>query len=135
MCIRLMTGVCFAAVLVIGGCAGQPLTLVNAFTLSESNFEIGERIPQSRFSTKDEIRVAAYVTWPDAANGNGQHDVEWDWLRDGVLVSRTRRENLEFESTPYELWSKRVAAALGPGHYNVVDGRTIASPGFTINPN
>ena len=134
---RLSTGLWLAASLVLAGCAQQPITVVGSRTMTELRFRLGQGVPQSHFSLQDTIRVAVYVTWPDASRGDGRHDVDWKWYRSDVLVSVTRRKTIDFESTPFTLWSRRVAASLGPGHYRVdtlIDGKVTASDDFTIDP-
>ena len=130
------TGLWLAGSLVLAGCAGQPLTVVRSLTMTEPNFELGELTPQAHFSMKDIIRVETFLSWPDPGDGDGLHDVEWDWYRSGILVSRTRRYNLQFDSTPYGLWTRRAAVGLGPGDYRVdtlVDDRLVVSDHLVID--
>ena len=125
-----------AGLLAVQGCAAQPMTVASAAAMNEANLDIGERTPQLHFSLKDEVKIQAYLTWPDPTSANGTHDVAWNWYRNGILVSRGHRDNLEFLVTPYALWSTRPAAALGSGSYTVdiiVDGKVVASPRFTID--
>ena len=131
-----LIGLWLTGPLILVGCAGQPLTVVRSLTMTEPNFELGELTPQAHFSMKDVIRVEAFLSWPDPSNGDVLHDVEWDWYRSGVLVSRTKRDNQRFDSTPYGLWTRRAAAGLGPGDYRVdtlVDGKPVVSNQLVID--
>ncbi len=105
--------------------------------MRQPDFELGELTPQTHFTLKDVIRVEAFLSWPNPGDEDGLHDVEWDWYRSSVLVSRTSRENLRFDSTPYGLWTRRAAAGLGPGSYRVdtlVDGKVVVSDHLVIDP-
>ncbi len=126
-----------ASSLVLAGCASQPLTVVRSLAVREPDFELGQLTPQTHFVTSDVIRVMAFMGWPDATEEGGQHDVEWNWYRASILVSRTPSASLRFKSTPFELWTLRAAAGLTPGDYKVdtlVDGKIVATDGFTVDP-
>ena len=120
----------------IAGCAGRTLQIsgINYILTSEESLTKGKKIPTAVFGLEDKISFHVYIKWDDPTQRYGTHSVVYNWYLNEKLVSTARRY-VNFNSTPTELWTKRDASVLGPGHYKVeiaIDGQTVGATEFDI---
>jgi hypothetical protein len=110
--------------------------LFNVMTQTGASMAAGKRVPTRHFEQSDFVIQLADFNWTPVDQGAGRHQVEWRWYHGRTLVSKTSKE-LDFNSTPYTIWTKRAASTLGNGHFRietVVDGEVVANSEFDIAP-
>ena len=116
-------------------CQTQALTTVSSVTTSAASVASGTRTARSEFSTNEIIYVYVYVTWPDVTAPGGKHDVDFRWYRDAQLLSE-HHGSVKFTTAPGSIWTRRAAAALGPGSYRVearIDDQLMATNSFKVD--
>lgn len=104
------------------------------FTTGEDQL-MHRRVPKSVFTLADAVVCFVDFQWPDVTQHAGRHEVEWQWFKDGNLVSQGEKRHSTFRTSPWSFWSRRAAASLGTGHYTVrvlLDGSMAASGDFEI---
>ena len=131
------------AFLVTASCAGwfqlataaQPLVEVQSSIItSGASLALGQRIPVQNFKIEDYVISSVLMHWTPATESAGRHLVEHRWLQNGTLVSEGKRV-IAFDKTPIHLYSRRAAAALGEGHFEVqtlMDGQIVGDEQFDI---
>ena len=133
-----MKCVCFAALLIVVSSAygAAPVAQVqSSITTSGASLAIGQRIPVQNFKTEDYVISSVIMTWAPATESAGRHFVEHRWLQNGTLVSEGKRV-ISFDKTPINLYSRRPAAALGEGHFDVqtlVDNVVVGDEQFDVS--
>lgn len=110
--------------------------VINVMTTSGASMAAGKRMPAQSFAQQDFVVQFTDFAWDNADDNGGPHMVEWRWYRDGQLISKTAKK-LDFNSTPYTIWTRRAASTLGAGHIRieaVVDGSVVAESDVEIKP-
>lgn len=116
--------------------ASETPHLARSLTTSGASLQAGKRVPQQRFGQHDFVVQLSDFDWEAVGESAGEHRVEWRWYQGDKLVSQTDKK-LNFNSTPYTLWTRRAAATLGSGHFKVeavIDGEVAAVSEFDIAP-
>ncbi len=115
--------------------AGPVPQVQSSILTSGASLALGQRIPVQTFKSDDYIISSVIMRWAPATASAGRHLLEHRWLQNGTLVSEHKRM-LSFNTTPINLYSRRAAAALGEGHFEVqtlVDGAVVGDEQFDIS--
>jgi hypothetical protein len=110
--------------------------VINIMTTNGASMATGKRLPVQSFAQSDFVVQLTDFAWDNPEDNGGAHMVEWRWYRDGQLISKTAKK-LDFNSTPYTIWTRRAASTLGAGHIRieaVVDGSVVAESDVEIKP-
>jgi hypothetical protein len=130
----LIEAVAIAATL-CSGCTNSKIDVVGATLTSGAIMSQGKRTPVAQFTRDDYIVMLVDFTWPNAAEDGGTHKCDWQWYRDGQLISKSATKMIRFVSTPVTLRTDRAVATLGTGHFRVetiVDDQIVAHSEFDI---
>lgn len=122
--------------LVSPAAADEAYHLTHTMLTSGASLAAGKRVPVQAFDQRDFVVQLADFAWEPADMGAGKHDVVWRWYQDDRLLSQTAK-SLDFNSTPYTLWTRRAASTLGFGHFRVetmIDGMVVTASEFDIAP-
>ena len=109
--------------------ADETPNVAHVMTTNGASVAAGKRIAVQNFSQQDVVWQLVDFNWEPVGESAGNHVVEWRWYRDETLVSDTTKK-LEFRNTPYTVWTKRAALAIGAGHMKIetiVDGTVVAT--------
>jgi hypothetical protein len=93
------------------------------------------RVPKGVFMLEDAVVCYVDFQWADVTQRGGRHEVEWQWFKDGSLVSQGEKRYRTFKTSPWTSWSRRAAGSLGAGHFAVkvlLDGSIASSGEFEI---
>jgi hypothetical protein len=93
------------------------------------------RVAKGVFMLEDAVVCYVDFQWADVTQRGGRHEVEWQWFKDGSLISQGERRHSTFRTSPWTSWSRRAAGSLGPGHFTVkvlLDGSVASSGEFEI---
>lgn len=94
------------------------LNKVTSFVTSGGDASTFKRDPQKIFGIGDTIFIVTTVTWEPLGSSAGRHKAKWRWFANGSLISEIELKP-NFKPTPYELWAKMPASALGSGSHRV----------------
>src|SRR5580693_8672320 len=75
--------------LLLTGCADNTISVTNSIVTTRQNAELEKPTPQSAFKLDDIVEVVVFVTWPDVTTSGGLHHAEWNWYKDGQVVSHS----------------------------------------------
>jgi hypothetical protein len=116
------------------GCA-TGFRAANSGVTTLPNFLNGNLEPMTTFSMRDVIRFYVNVTWDNITVEGGQHDVIWNWYKDGKLVGHLENTRGYFHGAPNTRFATQPASGLGIGHFKVeclIDDNQIAAAEFDI---
>jgi hypothetical protein len=134
--IKIIVGLISLSAVIIGlqGCVSG-IRATNSGVTTLANFESGNLVPMTTFSTTDVVRFYVSVTWDDVTKEAGFHDVIWNWYQNGKVVGHLEDQNGYFKGAPNMRFATQPASGLGTGHFSVeclIDGKRTAAAEFDI---
>ena len=124
-----------SAGILLQGCVSG-IRAANSGVTTLANYETGNLVPMTVFSTTDVIRFYVSITWDDVNQEAGSRVVDWNWYdKEGKLVGHHENFRAYLKSAPNTRFATQPASALGVGHFRVecrIDGQPIASAEFDI---
>jgi len=95
----------------------------------------GKTTPANAFQTDESIRFITHFSWLPVKTTAGIHVVDFKWYKDDKIISDSPAR-MNFNSTPYSVWSTRSAFSLGVGHFRVetwVDNQKAGQADFDVH--
>jgi hypothetical protein len=129
-----MVGIAIS-LLVFSACASITPRATNVTFTTGSEQLMHRRPPTTVFTISDAVVCYVDFQWPEVTQRAGRHEIEWQWFKEGSLISQGEKRHSTFRTSPWSFWSRRAAGSLGPGHYSVkvlLDGKVAASGDFEI---
>jgi len=135
---QFLAALCGACAFLFQGCMSIPADRItpgsSMITTGGATAGKWQEIPMTAVELKDPIYFVTYAQWTPVTDSAGRHDITWLWYSGDRLVE-TRKVTLELKVTPFRLWARTQAAALGVGHFRAVvqiDGRDFATKEFDV---
>jgi len=121
----------------LDGCTALPVSQMSLGTNMVTSGGSGkwQEIPMTAIQTKDPVFMVTYVRWEPFEQSAGTHDIKWAWYREGKVVHRCNVDSVVMNKSPYRIWCRMQAAALGVGHYRIelsIDNVPFAMSEFDI---
>jgi hypothetical protein len=111
------------------------LTKTSSFVTAGGEGSTFKRTPQKALAIGDMVILITTVTWQPIDKSAGSHKVVWRWYSKGSLISEIKQRHT-FKPTPYELWARMPASALGAGNHKVeilIDEKPFDTQEFSVS--
>lgn len=126
-----------AICILVPACAQLPvdkIKMTSSVLTAGGEGERFKRVPSKTFKQEDRIVYFANFTWENIDSGAGTHAVQWTWYANEKPVSKIK-QNANFHTTPFEIWSHIPASVLGTGKHRLdvtIDEKAFDSKEFEV---